>query len=59
MTVFAPAGLCTSCSFMKRVTGRRGQAYTLCRNNDLPVRYPSLPVQACAGYANVIENAAT
>ena len=59
MTRFAHAGLCGSCSFMRRVSGRLGQAYVLCRNEEIPVRYPSLPVRACVGYRNVEVDEAT
>lgn len=48
----ADAGLCGSCSFSQRVRGRRGQTYSLCQNEDVPIRYPPLPVLACVGYRN-------
>ena len=35
---------------MRVVSGRRGQAYLLCRNEQLPEKYPRQPVMSCTGY---------
>jgi hypothetical protein len=42
--------LCQSCVFVRRVHGRRGQEYLLCRNDSIPEKYPRQPVLACPGY---------
>jgi hypothetical protein len=44
------AGLCATCAFTQAVTGRRGQRYLLCRNDNVPARYPPQPVLTCSGY---------
>jgi nitronate monooxygenase len=45
-----PPTLCTSCTFMRHVHGRRGQLYLLCRNETIPAKYPRQPVLTCPGY---------
>jgi hypothetical protein len=42
--------LCQSCVFVRRVRGRRGQEYLLCRNEAIPEKYPRQPVLTCPGY---------
>jgi hypothetical protein len=41
---------CLTCTFVRHVHGRRGQTYLLCRNDDIPEKYPRQPVLTCAGY---------
>lgn len=45
-----PTSLCQSCVFVRKVRGRRGQEYLLCRNVSIPEKYPRQPVLACPGY---------
>ncbi len=45
-----PPSLCASCSFVRHVQGRRGQAYLLCRNPQIGVKYPAQPVVRCSGF---------
>jgi hypothetical protein len=45
-----PRSLCLSCVFVKEVRGRRGQTYLLCRNANIPDKYPRQPVIRCSGY---------
>jgi hypothetical protein len=42
--------LCTSCTFVRQVHGRRGQLYLLCRNDTIPAKYPRQPILTCPGY---------
>lgn len=46
----SPDSLCSTCIFARRVRGRLGQTYLLCRNDAVPDRYPRQPVRACHGY---------
>jgi hypothetical protein len=53
------AGLCASCAHTQVVESSRGVVYYRCRRSDVDPRfpkYPTLPVQACAGYAPRREN---
>ena len=48
------AGLCSRCMLARAVTGARGSTFILCALADTDprfVKYPRLPVHACAGYA--------
>jgi len=45
------ASLCESCAFVRRVEGRHGQRYLLCRNQSIAAKYPPQPVVACPAYA--------
>lgn len=55
--VYEPSGaspsLCHTCSTVRVVTGRFGQAYVLCQNDLLLEKYPRQPVRRCEGYAPV------
>jgi hypothetical protein len=42
--------MCTSCVFVRQVTGRLGKSYLLCRNEDVPEKYPRQPRLSCDGY---------
>lgn len=44
--------LCLSCVYVRRVTGRRGQVYLLCRNEGVAAKYPPQPTLRCAGHAS-------
>jgi hypothetical protein len=46
-----PPSLCSSCAFVRIVTGRHGQRYLLCANDAIPEKYLPQPVLHCAGYA--------
>ncbi len=46
----ATGSLCRSCVFLREVTGRRGQRYVLCRNEEIAEKYPQQPVLDCAGH---------
>ena len=48
------AGLCASCSYVRRIVSDRGSAFYLCgRSATDPsyAKYPRLPVKECRGYA--------
>ena len=40
---------------MRVVTGRHGQTYLLCRNEQIPEKYPRQPVITCAGYKSCLQ----
>lgn len=42
--------LCATCDFVRRVQGRLGQTYLLCRNERIAAKYPPQPVLDCPGY---------
>jgi hypothetical protein len=47
------AGLCTDCRHTERIASSRGSTFYLCRlslTDPQYVKYPRLPVLACAGY---------
>jgi hypothetical protein len=51
-------GLCLTCHWMRVVTNRRGSAFYRCalaERDPRFVRYPPLPVLACAGYEQQVE----
>ena len=50
-TTPTPVSLCHTCAFVRLVRGRRGQTYYLCRNDEIPLKYPPQPVTTCPGYA--------
>jgi hypothetical protein len=43
--------LCQSCSFVRFVSGSRGQRYLLCTNKTITEKYPPQPVIECRVYA--------
>ena len=46
-------GLCGTCSHVRIIAGGQGSVYYLCRLSAVDtrfVRYPTLPVTACAGF---------
>lgn len=48
------AGLCASCTHVRRVSNRRGSSFFLCgqaAEDGSLARYPRLPVRACPAYA--------
>jgi iron complex transport system substrate-binding protein len=45
------SSLCRSCAEMRRVTGKRGQTYYLCRSETVDAKYPRQPVLACPAYS--------
>jgi hypothetical protein len=46
----APESLCPTCRFVRRVHGRLGQVYLLCRNKEIEAKYPRQPVLTCPGH---------
>ena len=53
-----PAGLCNRCLHQRLVPNSRGSVFSLCeRSRDDPAypRYPRLPVERCAGFAELPE----
>jgi hypothetical protein len=53
-----PAGLCDRCRFQRLVPNRRGSVFSLCersREDAAFPRYPRLPVERCAGFAERAE----
>ena len=50
MRAVSQPSLCPSCAFMRVVTGRHSQRYLLCRNEQIPEKYPRQPVTTCSGY---------
>jgi hypothetical protein len=49
----ATAGLCASCTHVRRITSDRGSVFYLCELSKTDVRfpkYPRLPVVNCPGY---------
>ena len=57
----ADVGLCLTCRWMRAVSNRRGSTFYRCSLADTDprfVRYPPLPVAACAGYENATEKEA-
>ena len=46
----AHPSLCHSCSFVRTVSGRLGQAYFLCTNAEIAAKYPEQPRLECPGY---------
>jgi len=49
--------LCVSCDFVRRVRGRLGQTYLLCRNERIAAKYPPQPVPSCLGYERTAADA--
>ena len=49
--------LCDSCNFVRRVQGRRGQTYLLCRNEIIGAKYPPQPVLDCPGHLRKLADA--
>lgn len=47
----AQASLCGACAHARRVTGRHGQGYVLCRCAEIAAKYPRQPVAACPCFA--------
>lgn len=45
------ASLCATCAHVRVTRGRLEQVYLLCRNDDVPEKYPPQPVSSCSGYA--------
>lgn len=46
----AVASLCSSCAHVRVTTGKLGQRYLLCCNDEVPVKYAPQPVLRCPGY---------
>ena len=47
------AGLCASCTHVKRITSSRGTTFYMCQLSAIDPRfpkYPRLPVVTCEGY---------
>jgi hypothetical protein len=51
--------LCLTCTYVRRVHGRRGQTYLLCRNDEIAEKYPRQPVAGCTGYRDARTTAGT
>ena len=52
----AQVGLCARCTWMRRITSRRGSVFYLCgRHREDPTfrKYPPLPVLDCRGFEPV------
>lgn len=58
----APAtGLCAACRHHRWITNRRGSSFLMCRKSFADprfLRYPPLPVIACAGFEAGVGDAA-
>ena len=48
-TVVRPS-LCHSCAFVRNVSGKHGQTYFLCENDEIAEKYLPQPVLRCSGY---------
>ena len=48
-----PAGLCSGCVHVRRITNARGSTFYMCRlsfEDPRFPRYPPIPVVSCAGF---------
>ena len=48
-----PAGLCSGCAHVRRITSARGSTFYMCRLSFVDARfprYPPIPVLSCAGF---------